>query len=213
MSYNPNQPRQAGRFAETATPAEQRASAPPPAAPVTVTCEHDKPAGKTLCPGCWYSGAVLAANMADTITELNTATGLDWKPEHTGGGCFWLTAQRNGVAVAIVTADGPFAGDDTIDAVTESGGWMIGAYDLEGDPLHDGEADDIAGIIDYCNQVIPDGDVTDWLEEGFTPVDAARLLHADIDLPLAMDYMEDGIHDASEMIAKHTELYLPPHQI
>lgn len=31
MSYNPAQPRNAGRFAETATPADQRASAPPPA--------------------------------------------------------------------------------------------------------------------------------------------------------------------------------------
>lgn len=56
------------------------------------------------------------------------------------------------------------------------------------------------------------GGLADWVEEGFDADEAGRLLAAGIELPLAMDYMEDGTHDVADMISRYTRSDLPPHE-
>jgi hypothetical protein len=96
----------------------------------------------------WYSGATLERSMAPVLDVLCEATGANWCAEHTGGGCFWLVTYLTdevweGPYVALTAAEGPLAGDETVDDVEhDGGGWMLGVYDgrtEDHSPNDDGE--------------------------------------------------------------------------
>lgn len=96
-----------------------------------------------FCRDCYYSGNVLANNLAGAIRTLEAATGTDWFAEHTGGGCFWLRTRPDGgdpiegynaevqpliPSICITAAEDVLHGRHTIAELDESG-WMVGAYD------------------------------------------------------------------------------------
>jgi hypothetical protein len=96
----------------------------------------------------WYSGVTLEATMAPVIDVLRKVTGASWHADHTGGGCFWLVAYLTdalweGPYVALTSAEGPLAGDDTVhDVEYGGGGWLLGVYDgrtEDHSPNDDGE--------------------------------------------------------------------------
>lgn len=101
-------------------------------------CHNDHDDKPEICRGCWYSGAMLAENMAPVIKVLEAATGSRWYAEHTGGGCFWLRTwvhhpfaypkdEDETEPYIVITAWGDvLSGDSTPEEARDQ--WLVGTY-------------------------------------------------------------------------------------
>ena len=75
----------------------------------------------------------LDIEMRDSILVLNAATGMEFHVEHTGGGCFVLTASHHsGRRVDIAPSHGHLEASDTAAAFRGGVAWQVTSPDEEG---------------------------------------------------------------------------------